>query len=950
MSNIFQHINRTVTPVMILLLSVMMALVSCTDEIDQPEPVPEQPSQPLPGYITLTVKCSKNTARAEEPGVDELYENKINSVVLCLSPFSGDRTEADAPAYMETFTGLNVNNQAVIRVPMTTELKNRLFGQDNSNTCKAFVAVNVDKGSDTTVQQLRQHILDTPFATRQVQNQFAMDGDGTVTYSPDGNLAVGEIDVKRSAAKITLALDVDSEVTEVVGEEVKHWISNPEGMTVRLINGVKTSKLDPAPTPGMDASVYFSTAEDIQYTFKDANRAADDPYARFSQEQEIPFYTYPNSWTESPEEQYSSYMILSVPWSSDGGTSWRTCYYHVPIIPSGRTDLVRNTSYHVMLHVGVLGSFIPDKPIDVVPADYYVADWGEENLDITIRGIRYLVVDSNNYEISNDSTINITFYTSHQVKVISTTMTFFRYNFSDQGSEFAVTVTDEINNTTFDKEKRKIFDAYFSEEIVNSTQTLTLNHEAVIWTPKNSAGQTVLFTRRSNGSRALTDKVSEINAMLNSIKYYERPENPEDEFSRIKFEIVVQHEDVADGETEFPDDAYMETITIWQYPGMYITSVQNFCENLAATPQWQTNAFLGNTVINGRTDANGKDLPYAGNITNWTTRKIAYNYQNWDYSIGLGAPDLAFSNWNPNLYLVTITRLSEELSKKYIVSDPRSDNINNYLANSGAYEGYTVDGGSTKVFTTQYWYFRTRNGGNNNEGPESSTLTDFNIYKNPLSFQYTFQNPYDATFWDEYIVNGFVQANAVDLPANQKRTLTNYYPTRENQDNMYIIAPKFRICSSYAGSKAYMTREMSRRRAAAYQELGYAAGRWRLPTYGEVEYIMTLAAQEKIPRLFGCNDTNTWGYWCAQGIVKVPPGDAANKNPTLVTNPADINGMGTVAEAPFTGDDYRARTRFVYDEWYWGSTTLPRGPGDPSSTELLYEFTWGDAPRTTPGL
>ncbi len=934
------HINRKISWALSLILISVMALVSCTDEIELPEP--EEPSLPQAGYLTLTVKCSKNSSRAEEPGIEDLNENKINSVILCLSPFAGDRTETDVPAFIDTYTGLDANDEAVIRVPLTTELVNRLFKQDESNTCKAFVAVNVNKGSATTIQELRQLVLEADFNERQVQADFAMDGDATITYSPAGNMAVGQVDVKRSAAKITLALDVDAEVTEVVGEEVKHWISNPAGMTVRLINGVKTSNLDPAPTPGMDPSVYFSTADSIYYEFKDADRAADDPYARYSQEQEIPFYTYPNAWTESPEEVYSSFMILSVPWSSDGGQSWRTCYYHVPIVPAGRTSLVRNTSYHVMLHVGVLGSFIPDKPIDLVPADYYVADWGEEGIDVSIRGIRYLVVDSNNYEINNDSTISVTFYTSHPVSVISTTMTFYRYNFSDQGSEFEVTVTDAINNKSYEEGGRKMFNAYFSDEIVNSTQTLTLNHEAVIWTPKNSDKQTVLFTRRKNGARAQIDDPTQISNMLKSIKYYTRPKKPEDEFSRIKFEIVVQHTDVAAGETEFPLDSYKETITIWQYPGMYITSVQNYCDNLAGNPQWVANAFYGNTIINNRTDGNGVSIP-ADNTSNWTTRKLAYNYRNWDYSIGLGCPDRGYYNWNPNLYLVTITRLSEDLAAKYIVSDPRSSNVNNYLANNGDFSGYTVDGGTTKVFTTQYWYFQK---GNNNKGPESSSLAAFNKYTNPLDFKYNVS----TTAWDEYIVPGFVQAKALDLTGNKKRTLTNYYPTRENTDNKYIIAPKFRICSSYAGSSAYMTREMSRRRAAAYQELGYCAGRWRLPTYGEVEYIMTLAAQEKIPRLFGCNESSTWGYWCAQGIVKVPPGDASNKNPTLVTKKADITGMGSVAEAPFTGDNYRARTRFVYDEWYWGSTTLPRASGSPSSTKLLYEYTWGDEPRTAPGL
>ena len=142
---------------------------------------------------------------------------------------------------------------------------------------------------------------------------------------------------------------------------------------------------------------------------------------------------------------------------------------------------------------------------------------------------------------------------------------------------------------------------------------------------------------------------------------------------------------------------------------------------------------------------------------------------------------------------------------------------------------------------------------------------------------------------------------------------------------------------------------MARRRAAAYQELGYPAGRWRLPTFGEVEYIMTLAAEQKIPRLFGTTNSGTWYYWCAQGAVAVPDANNTNQKIQIVEN---LSRGGypyyNMPLEPFSGNRYLARTRFVYDEWYWGSETLTPSSATPNETSTIYEFTWGDRIKTNP--
>lgn len=139
-------------------------------------------------------------------------------------------------------------------------------------------------------------------------------------------------------------------------------------------------------------------------------------------------------------------------------------------------------------------------------------------------------------------------------------------------------------------------------------------------------------------------------------------------------------------------------------------------------------------------------------------------------------------------------------------------------------------------------------------------------------------------------------------------TLTNYYPVKSDGTADDIVAPVFRIASSYGVTNA-ISYENAMRRCATYQEDGYPAGRWRLPTQAEVKYINQLSTDGVFQALFTSSST----YWCANGRV----------NNGVITN-----GTNT--------SNYYARC--VYDEWYWSNTAYPRIPEGKRTTAM-----WGDA-------
>ncbi len=134
------------------------------------------------------------------------------------------------------------------------------------------------------------------------------------------------------------------------------------------------------------------------------------------------------------------------------------------------------------------------------------------------------------------------------------------------------------------------------------------------------------------------------------------------------------------------------------------------------------------------------------------------------------------------------------------------------------------------------------------------------------------------------------------------RQISYYYPTDTDGSRVNnMIAPSFRIASSYGVAYSYSYAD-AKKRCAAYQEDGYPAGRWRIPTKAEIEYMVMLADDGKIPELLS---TGAY-YWGSDNTAYRPNGSTSTDNSYI---------------------------RCVYDEWYWTDTC------DKTT------FTWGDKER-----
>lgn len=125
-----------------------------------------------------------------------------------------------------------------------------------------------------------------------------------------------------------------------------------------------------------------------------------------------------------------------------------------------------------------------------------------------------------------------------------------------------------------------------------------------------------------------------------------------------------------------------------------------------------------------------------------------------------------------------------------------------------------------------------------------------------------------------------------------------------NTDTKNFIAPKFMISSRWGRMGYWAPGNMSaaerletvQKRCATYQEAGYPAGRWRLPTDAEIMFIAKLQQNGFISNLFTSN-----GYSIsASGDVFTVSSQSVGVNQNVGTS-----------------------CRCVYDLWYWGDEPVP---------------------------
>ena len=856
----FINIYHSFIAAAISLLSLLSLLTTggCSDDF-----------LPEPGAadgLVLSFYNSERTTRATDPSDGSLNETRLQSIAVALY---ADGAGDDAPAVkFARFSGFDAaDGRWQTKMSISDSEAAALFGTvADGATCRLFAVANLsgdalpelEAMTEPTVNDLKAIAIDSEFAARQVQELFVMSGDDRVRLSIDAagaKSAVGSVELVRTAAKITLSLNIEKEITETDADGNKTVYSpllpsegNPSTIRVLLNNGVGKSLVVPSASHTPADEDYFSlTTGSEAYVFKNST----DTEYPFTQA--IPFYTYPNSWNNTPEELHRTAMTLIIPWlrttvKTDGSTdtSVTTRYYTVPVTPASMPQILSNNSYRIDLNVGMLGSEQPDKPEDVT-ANYRVVSWATEDIDVDINDYRYLVVSSKSFVIDNVTSTTIPFFSSHDAIVKDVKISYERFasvgswsgsTFTPNGQVTSIDVLKPVidkSEVSQDGKTIKLLDYYVTYNPSLKQYNLSIEHPLKIWKPVDNSGNDVSMQATSVTNLLNTLK----NQTYRYVPYVNSDGNEENAYSPYTITVTVAHKDKPEFE---------ETLVITQYPAMYIN--------------YQTNPGTndGNRFVN-----NGENI---GNLGG-------------ENSSGSG-------HSNNNQYIINVTALDQ--NSGYIIGDPRTLFTENNLDSENA---------SGRLIT-----------------PTRNDTEDAEEYI----------RVWGGWLWPQY--EGWcADANALYDGATM-RTLRYYYPTEESEATANMVSPKFRVASSYGTVSSYYLGDPKsvylRRRCATYQELGCPAGRWRVPTFGEIKYIVELHEKGFIPSLF----TPGASYLSAQGWVYIPTDSDTDK--TL--RPAQsAKGNETV--------------RAVYDDWYWEQESdfqiHPNTSGN-------YSYTLGDMPKRNP--
>ena len=896
----------------LLLAAITVISTSCVKELWENR---NSVSVPKDG-IVLHIFTGDPQTRADEQTVnypiplDGETQRKENLIVGNKVDVFFFKTDAENAPIRYYALGQVIENGA-LSIPVVFDDVENIFNGlvPDQSTCNVLVIANYSSGNTTTLENsvysgcsTRGDILALPLNVAHWSNaqqaSFVMRGSANITLlNPKGSTpAKGNVELKRVASKISFNLTVaSSTVNEDTGTT---WEPNLGSMSIYMVYAMRqavlggTPKAVPKGLKDVDYKVVNSekdvddatygneflyeyearslveSGQTVERTHNGEPEECDVYVAGFKTNQgtvtdkDTPFYSYPATWDYGIATE--PYLKLIIPWTTTTVSNGVT------------TTMTKYYYYKIPFSVNTLES----------------NNWYRIYIDVQILGGEQPVppVASVNYCISDwEGEVDKT--TAQQetiVTVIPATVVAARF-LSVPVTEYVLYNTDDLEIPITSSHAVEVVGFEIDEE---NAYTASHNVDA------NYVGTN---PRIYNPFFKDDEHLNQNNIVICKPDYSTDPAEP----VRIpitfgeaasgdygwsvtapgtgKEKVVVHHQlnrnlsgtdyDVAPytirmriRHTGDYGDSYYTDVTIEQRPPIII--------HPEANAGGESN--FGYAFVNGgqNSGTNGysaggwfSSASFSNTDGSWTCSSQPGNTAT--YYLGSSPSDLSNSNnKNTNMYIIETSVLPTEGSiSSYMLGDPRSKDINNL----------------------------------------NGTKSSFNT-----------TNLSNAATWTNQVLS-LKDWDGTD------RDLKYYYPVGMDAAFDDVIAPRIRIASSF-GSTQYLSYYDAFRRCASYQESGYPAGRWRVPTKAEIMYIAQLNANGKIPLLLG-SDSGQSAYWCNSGYVVVEK----NQTPYYVGSKTNSNV-----------DSGHTYVRCMYDDWYWGESNRARLPEAKYNT-----FTWGDQPRSS---
>ena len=885
--------------------AIALALISCGRDLS-PEDVQEIHFDL--GIAVATAPGTKSTVTQDangSAGETAMGENYIKTVDIFFYQEATQNADPNAtPTHHLYRNNANTNNLWTLSDGVSEEFLKDIFGVTGNNEltsglkCTAYAVVNYSPTSgssfadNATRTQIRQMVKESTFNTVDSnadgipQETFVMEGATEIQLTIQNGLkyASGTIPVYRSASKIRLEVTVPDDIVTNGVEDGNGFTWKPlsDRMKVVLVHGVKKGiicAMDDSYTYGFSGSDnYFAEANDPDLWLTYGHRLvangnkmdSTDPSVKIGTKYEhaTPMYSYPTQdWKNTPENE--TYLTLILPWQREDMTNeFKNTYYQIPIAVNP-TDpeyrLKHNRYYRMEVKVGILGSFELEDKVQLYPSTYVILDWSvkkEEQINTTapvsMSQTAYLAVATHADTLNNVNTHSVEYTSSHTAHATITKIEYLDY--SQKTIRLARITSDYPNRIS-----------YYTNFTPDGNGSYTVSGSATNTTVNGIYNQYSVSTTENAATSA-------------TYVTFTHDIDPDEMFSTVNVFVTVSNGVVED-----------ESIIFTQNPPIRIE------------------AHLSNGYV------------FVNNNDNSTNRNNIYTQNNADWIGSLSERSSAASltatgnNTNPNVYAIYISSFSP--GSNYIIGDPRVSTPDNNMGHSdnswsGGTTTYstTATGNPGEEYGTFYVNYSTWNSNQSvftrsadqTSSSYSSVVSNWSSYTSEQSAYGPHTDGY--CYWRTNQGNWFnpsyvYHRRSYYFTGYRSLTggLTNYYPTNTTgTENM--IAPAILVASSY-GKTSYsnMTLERAAMRCALYQEDGYPAGRWRLPTFSEVKFIMELSSSDKIPTLFNLSKGDYLGYWCANGKVVED-----NNGNILLQTPGNYSNNNNTAP------------RCVYDLWYWG--------------------------------
>lgn len=776
-----------------------------------------------------SVRMVKTKARETERGVNDLNENKVNTID-CFFYKTGKTNE---PAIFRAI-GRTVeqdtqkdSTECYVKVYYNDDIAQVLFGSTTSGSCEAFVIANAALNYDasSTVDDLRKSLLEYDFSQQETQPFFTMCSQETAqvtlfttTAIVNGeqktiNTAAGRVPLYRCAAKAQIFLKLPETLKDV--QDGKVYAPRPNelgGIQVRLSTGVKKTYADWDYTVTPQDYIHFADRSMIELTDDDDPRLVKgkEDYTYYHK----PFYSYPMSWTDLDDN--AANFIFSIPWAlviygDDGKTITgygepERRYYKLSANVIGR-KFEANGFYRTFVYVQSRGEKDLDQAVEIDDCYYIITPWVHEGLQTTsgesISGefVRYkfLVVEPDEVTLNNEATYTFKFSSSADLlnsKVIINRVDFKKFNTGVAQSK-SININDSQSSV--------------ANRTQNNAQFIDPNEYKVTYNYRDGE---IYFEHKLDDvyeQRDIYMTVTNRDGISQTVKIHQKPA------------IMVDL-----NSTEKVGDVFVDGFfaRLSSSPGFGQSTTMRYPAN--GTAQWS-----GTFWYSGASAPSNHYNP--GNVT---VSGTSYNYGNYG-SISTGREnsenpiytlEVNVSAFTENNHTYSYRRSGTSYSAEYRIADPRVQ------ANT--------------------------------------------VYANWSLHPYLTGKPNNNTY------NG----------ANWTRP-GEILITVQADDKQNYIAPRFLVSSTLNGQSDKPNFENTVKRAAVYQEAGFPAGRWRLPTEAELAFLFERQRDSTIPNLFKTDGTGR--YRAASGRYMTVNGETIN----------------------FTDNDNQSvSSRFVYDLWYWGDT------------------------------